>query len=93
MTKRFRKIFQAEDFDVGQNAVIRFETGQHSGFGAGGEDYVFRFNVGGFVVVDDFYGEHSVLRGAGELAVAFQGFDFVFLHQEFEALGVLGDDF
>jgi hypothetical protein len=49
--------------------------------------------MAGFVVVRDFDGEDTVLGGAGEFAVAFHGLDFIFLHQEFEALGVLGDDF
>ncbi len=37
-------------------------------------------------------GVNSVLRRAGQLAVAFQGLDFVLAHQEVESLGVLGND-
>ena len=37
--------------------------------------------------------KNAVLRRAGQLAVAFHGLDLVLLHQELEALGVLGDDF
>jgi len=43
-------------------------------------------------VVCDFNGEDAVLRGTSELGVTFHGLDFVFLHQEFEAFGVFGDD-
>src|ERR1700722_1597608 len=89
----FWKVFQAEDFDVGENAVTGFETRKHAGFGAGGENYVFRFQVGGFVVVDDLDGEHAVLGGAGHFSVTLDRIHFIFLHQEFEAFGVLGDDF
>jgi hypothetical protein len=39
----FREVFQAEDFDVGEHAVVRFEAGQHTGFGAGGENHVLGF--------------------------------------------------
>ncbi len=90
--ERFRKFFQAEDFDVGENAVVGFEAGQHAGFGAGGQNDILRFELAGLAVVGDFDGEHAILRRAGEFAVAFHGLDFVFLHQEFEALGVFGDD-
>ena len=48
--------------------------------------------MAGFVVVHHFDGEYAVLRGAGEFAVAFHGLHLVLLHQEVEALGVLGDD-
>ena len=90
--QRLRNLFQAENFDVGENAIVGFEAGQHAGFGAGGEDDVLGFELGGLAVVGDFDGEHAVLRRAGQLAVAFHGLDFVLLHQELEALGVLGDD-
>ena len=90
--QRLRKFFQAEDFDVGENAVVGFEAGKHAGFRAGGENYVFRFDMAGFVVVHEFDREYAVLRRAGKFAVAFQGLDFIFLHQELEAFGVLGDD-
>src|SRR5579863_1137617 len=86
------KILQAEDFDVGEDAVAGLKAGDHAGFGAGREDYIFRFDVASFVVVHDFDGEYAVLRGAGELAIAFQGLNVIFLHQEVEAFGVLGDD-
>ena len=36
---------------------------------------------------------NAVLRGAGELAVALDGLDFVLAHQELEAFGVFADDF
>ena len=40
--QRLRNFFQAEDFDVGQNAVVGFKAGQHAGFGTGGENDVLR---------------------------------------------------
>ena len=45
-----------------------------------------------FAIVRDFDGKHAILRRAGQLAVSFDGFHLVLLHQELEALGVLGDD-
>ena len=48
--------------------------------------------MAGFVVVHNFDCEHAILRGAGKFAIAADGLDFIFLHQKFEALGVLGDD-
>src|SRR5882724_4908122 len=44
------------------------------------------------VVVDQINREHPVLCRAGEFTVASYGLNFVFLHEEVEALGVLGHD-
>ena len=90
--KRLRNLFQAENFDVGEHAVAGFEAGKHAGFRASGENDVLRLEMAGLVVVHDFDGEHAILRGAGQLAVALHGLDFILLHQELEALGVLGHD-
>src|SRR5208283_2534460 len=45
--KRLRNLFQAEDLDIGENAIVGLEAGQHAGFGAGGEDDVLRFELCG----------------------------------------------
>src|SRR5579872_4804555 len=90
--QRFRDFFQAENFDVRQDAIVRFHAGQHAGFRTTGEDDVLRFELRRLGVVCDFDGEDSVLCGAGQLAVALDGLDFVLLHEEVEALGVFRDD-
>src|SRR5579884_3056484 len=43
-------------------------------------------------VIADFYGKDAILCRASELAVPFDGLDFVLAHQELETFGVLGDD-
>ncbi len=91
--QRFGNLLERENLDVGQDAVARLETWQHTRFRTGTEDHVLRFDLRGFAVGGDLDGEHSVLRRAGQLAVTADGFDFVLLHQKIEALGVLGHDF
>ena len=86
--QRFRDFFQAENFNIGQNAVADFEAGNHSGFRTGGENYVFRFELGGLAIIRDFDGVNAILGRAGELAVALDGLDFVLLHQKIKTLGV-----
>src|SRR5579871_1470073 len=46
-----------------------------------------------FAVIRNLHRVDAILGGAGELAIASDGLDFIFLHQEIEAFGVLGDDF
>ena len=68
------------------------EAGQHASFGAGGEKDVLRLEMTCLAIVRHFDGEDPILRRASQLAVALDGLDLVLLHQEFEALGMLGDD-
>ena len=42
--------------------------------------------------VGDFDVVNAILGGAGQFAVAFNGLDFVLLHQKLEAFGVFSDD-
>ncbi len=84
--------FSDENLDVGQDLVAGFEAGKHASFRAGAEDYIFRFDLRSFAVGGDLDGQHTVLRRAGQLAVAADGFHLVLLHQEVETLGVLGHD-
>ena len=91
--QRLRNFFQAEDFDVGENAVVGFEARDHAGFRTGRENDVLRLEFRGLPVVRDLDRVHAILRGPGELAVAADGLDLILLHQEFETLGVLGHDF
>ena len=45
---RLWKLFQAEDLNVSQDAVVGLQTGQHAGFRAGRENHVLRFELRGF---------------------------------------------
>ena len=49
--QRLGKFFQAQNFDVCQDAVAGFEAGNHAGFRSGSENYVLRLDVAGLVVV------------------------------------------
>ncbi len=40
---RLGELFQTQNFDVGQDAIAGFETGEHTGFRTGGEDDVLCF--------------------------------------------------
>jgi hypothetical protein len=64
-----------------------------SSFRTGAEDYVPGFDRRGFTIGSDFDGQHPVLRRASQLTVAANRFHLVLLHEEIEALGVLGHDF
>ncbi len=91
--ERFRNLVHCEDFDVGQDAVVGFEPGEHFGLGASGENHVFRFYRADFSARRrDFNRVHAALRRAGQSANALDARDLVLLHQEIETLGVLGDD-
>ena len=74
-------------------AIVWLQTGQHARFGAGREDDILRLHLAGLAVIRHFHGQHAVLCRAGQLAVASDRFHLVLLHQEIEALGVLGHDF
>ena len=71
---------------------LGLEAGKHARFRARGENHVLRLQMAGLVVVHDFDGQHAILRRAGQLAVALHGLNLILLHQELEALGVLGHD-
>ena len=49
--------------------------------------------MAGLAIVHHFDREQAILRGPRQLAVAFHRVDLIFLHQEFEAFGMLGHDF
>ncbi len=91
--QRLGHLLHGQDFDVGEDAAVGLEAGQHFGFGAGGEDDVFRLDLADFAGrVAYLDGMHAALRRAGEPAKALEPGDLVLLHQEVEALGVLRDD-
>ena len=87
--ERLGDVRQIEDFNVGQDAPgVRLQAGEHAGFRAGGEH-----NIPGF---DDLLaagrGDFD-LAGTRQAAVTLDDVHLVFLHQELDALGMLGDDF
>src|SRR5690349_15512830 len=87
-------IFDGKNFDVGEDARVGFQAGEHARRGAGGDDNI--LSLDGFVVAAlarHFHAEYAILRRAGEAAVTGDHLHFVLAHEEFQALGVLGDDF
>ena len=84
----FRDSAQVEDFDVGEDAFgVGLEPGKQAGLGAGGEDDVLGGERLGALVRLHFDLGCAVQHGA-----PFDDFHFVLLHEEVDALGVLGDD-
>ena len=87
--QRFRDLAQVQDFNVRENALrIGLKAREHAGLRTRGEDDV--------LGLDDFLfargrGDFD-LAGAGEASAAEDPLDLVLLHQELDALGVLGDD-
>ncbi len=91
--QRLGHLLHGQDFDVGENAAVGLEAGQHFGLGAGGEDDVLGLDLADFAGrVAYLDGMHVALRRAGEPAKALEPGDLVLLHQEVETLGVLDDD-
>src|SRR5664279_1836906 len=90
--QRLRNAVEAENFDVAQDAVVRLEPGEHACYRAGRENHGLGSDGGLAAFALDLDGVNAVLGRAGQLAVALDHRDFVLLHQELQALGVLVDD-
>ena len=90
--ERLGNVVKAENFDVGEDAVVGREAGQDTCDGACRENDVLGADGGLAVLALDFDGVDAILGRAGELAVAGDHRDFVLLHQELQTLGVLVDD-
>jgi len=86
--ERLRDGGHLEDFDVGEDGIVRGESGQHAGFGAGGDE-----DVLGFERLSAFGAFDLDFAAAFDGAEACDDVDLVLLHEELDALGVLGDDF
>src|SRR5689334_6447791 len=86
--QRFRDVVQIQNFDIGEDALgIRLQSGEHARLRAGSQHDVLEFDDLRARVGGDFQ-----LSGARQTAVALDHVHLVFLHQELDALGVLGDD-
>ena len=86
--KDFGTACRFENFDIGQNGIgIRSQARQHTGFRAGGYQNVLRFeHLSALVGLDlDFTRSFDDTE-------SFNPFNFVFLHQEFNAFGVFPDN-
>ena len=68
--------------------MIGLDAGKRFGFRAADQEHVAGFDDGGLAVLFDGNAAGSVV-----LAPALHPLDFVFLEEEFDAFGVLGDDF
>src|SRR4051812_22501816 len=87
-----RDFLQRQDLNVGQDILASLEAGKHAGFRSTAENHVFRLYLTGFAVGGDVDGQHAILRGTRQLAIAAYGLYFVLLHQKLETLGMLGHD-
>src|SRR5271166_576599 len=90
--QRFRNVVEAEDLDVAEDAIVGCESGKHARHRSGREDHVLGADGGLATLALDFDGVDAVLGRTGELAVALDYGDFILLHQERQALGMLVDD-
>ena len=90
--QRLGNFLERQDFDVGENAVIRLKTGQHARFRPGGENHTLRSDVRRLTIICDFYRNYSILRRTSELAIPANRLDLVLLHQELETFGMLADN-
>ncbi len=83
-----RDLAQVENLNIGEDTlVVGSQTREHARLRAGGHH-----DVAGFVGL--FAGSRSDLdlAGAGQAAITLDPIHLVLLHQELDALGVLGDD-
>ncbi len=90
--QRLRNCAQFQDFDIRKDPITRLKAGDHASLGAGRQNHVLCFELRSLAVVFHFNCVHAILRRTGELAVTFNGLNFVLAHQEIEPLGVFGDD-
>src|SRR5580692_1146495 len=90
--QRLRNFLQTENLNVREHACVRLQAWNHAGFRAGSQDDIFRLYGAALAAVRDLDRQETVLRRAGQLAVALDRFDFTLAHQEFKALGVFSND-
>src|SRR5947208_7766319 len=91
--QRLGNFLERQDFDVGENAVIRLKAWEHARLPTSRENYILRFNMARPSIIRNFDCMHPVQRRAGHLAISANRLHLLFLHQEYETLGVLGHDF
>jgi hypothetical protein len=83
---------QSQNFDVGEDAAVCLQPRQHLGLGAGGQNHVSGLHVRDGFAVGDFDRMYAFQRRAGQPSKSHDPRNLVLLHQEVQALGVLGDD-
>ena len=89
---RFGHGGQAEDFNIGENAIVGFQAGQHARVRACGQNDVFGLHFARAFAALHLDGMHAAFRRAGEAGEAEYAVNLVLADQKVESLGVLGDD-
>src|SRR5580704_1182065 len=89
--QRFGNLLEAEDFDVGENLLVRRHPRQHARNRPGRQDDLFHLE-GLLLAAFDGNSVNAAARRAGQLAVAADDVDLVLAHQELQSLGMLVDD-
>src|SRR2546428_7378862 len=67
--ERLGNFLERQDFDVGENAVIRLKTREHARLRTSRENYILRFNMARLTIICDFYRNYSILRRTSQLAI------------------------
>src|SRR5579883_2776022 len=89
----FRNRGQIENLDISQNGFrVGLQAGKHAGFRTGGDDDVLSFVRLGVVPGLHVDAQKPIGTPRLERPVALDPIDLVFLKQELDALGMLGDD-
>src|SRR5580698_10360564 len=89
--QRFRDVFQAQDFNVGEDLLVGRHARQHARDRAGRENHVLGFDRL-LLAAFESNGVNAAAGRAGQLAIAANDVDLVLAHEELQAFGVLVDD-
>src|SRR2546429_7858382 len=87
--ERLGNFLERQDFDVGENAVIRLKTREHARLRTSRENYILRFNMAPPFIIPNFLFMHPLQRRAGHLAIPANCLDPVFLHYELKTFCML----
>src|SRR5215472_2696800 len=90
--ERLGNVSKAENFDIGQDAIVGPKSRQKTRDGARRKNDVLGFDGRLAVLAFHSDGVYASLRWSGQLPISFDDRDFVLPHQELEALGVLVHD-
>src|SRR5207245_4284961 len=77
--ERLGNFLERQDFDVGENAVIRLKTREHARLRTSRENYILRFNLARPSIISNFYCMHPVQCRAAHLAIPSHDLDPVLL--------------
>ena len=85
--QRLRNAFELQDFDVGEDRIVRFQAGKHPRFRTGRDQDVLRLHDVGTLAGNDL--DPAAALQCGRAA---DDLDLVLLHQEIDTLGMFGND-